>query len=182
MHPPVAEAAMVVRVIAYAVFVMLMAGARADAQDRGGFTALVDVGIGIQNDTAIEETAVGLGGLGFGVGAFLSDNLALMFRLTGTNVNYDLNGVDYGQSSGFMGPAAQFWLSDKLNVEAGAGFGYWRGDNDDDSRGLGLILGAGYSILNRGKHNLQLGVQYLPAFTDPGTVHSFGFTFGYQFQ
>ena len=172
---------MVVRVIALAGFVMLMA-ARADAQDRGGFTAQVDVGIGVQNDTAIEETAVGLAGLGFGVGAFVSENLALMFRLTGTNVTYDLNGVDYGQSSGFIGPAAQFWLSDKLNVEAGAGFGYWRGDNDDDSRGLGLILGAGLSILNRGKHNLQLGVQYLPAFTDPGTVHSIGFTIGYQFQ
>ena len=43
-------------------------------------------------------------------------------------------------------------------------------------------LGAGYSIFNRGKHNVQLGVHYTPAFTDPGTVHNFGFTFGYQFQ
>ena len=160
---------------------MLMAG-RAYAQDRGGFTALVDVGIGVQNDTAIEESAVGLAGLGFGVGAFVTEDLGLMFRLTGTNVTYDLDGTDYGQSSGFIGPALQFWLSDKLNVEGGAGFGYWRGDNDDDSRGLGLILGAGLSILNRGKHNVQLGIQYLPAFTDPGTVHSFGVTLGYQFQ
>jgi hypothetical protein len=44
-----------------------------------------------------------------------------------------------------------------------------------------LILGAGVTIFNRGKHNLQLGVQYSPAFTDPGTVHNMGFTFGYQF-
>ena len=29
---------------------------------------------------------------------------------------------------------------------------------------------------------MQVGVQYAPAFTDPGTVHNFGFTFGYQFQ
>ena len=63
-----------------------------------------------------------------------------------------------------------------------AGFGYWRGDNDENSRGFGLILGAGYSLWNRGKHNLQFGAQYLPAFTDPGTVHNFGFTLGYQFQ
>lgn len=173
---------MVLRVIVYMAFALLMINGRAYAQDRGGFTALVDLGIGIQSDTAIDETAVGLAGIGFGVGAFVTDDLGLLFRLTGTNVSYDLDGIDYGQSSGFFGPAAQFWLSDRLNVEAGAGFGYWRGDNDEQSRGFGLILGTGISIMNRGKHNLQVGVQYMPAFTDPGTVHSIGFTLGYQFQ
>jgi hypothetical protein len=154
----------------------------AAAQDRGGFTALVEMGVGIQNDSAIEDTAVGLAGLGFGVGGFVNPNLAVMFRLTGTNVSYDLAGLDYDQSSGVAGPVVQFWLSDRVNLEGGAGYGYWRGDNDDDSRGLGLILGAGVSILNRGKHNLQVGAHYLPAFTDPGTVHNFLFTLGYQFQ
>jgi hypothetical protein len=47
---------------------------------------------------------------------------------------------------------------------------------------LEVRLGAGFSVFNRGKHNLQVGFQYAPAFTDPGTVHSIGFTFGYQFQ
>ena len=172
---------MIVRILVLSALAVLVAAGRSDAQDRGGFTALVDLGLGVQSDSAIEETAVGLGGLGFGVGAFLNPNLAVMFRLTGTSVTYDL-GEDYGQSSGVGGGAVQYWLSDKLNVEAGAGLGYWRGDNDDSSRGLGLILGAGMSVWNRGKHNLQAGAHYLPAFTDPGTVHNFLFTLGYQFQ
>jgi hypothetical protein len=111
---------MIARVIPYAALMTVLASGQAYAQDRGGFTALVDLGIGIQNDTAIEETAVGLAGLGFGVGGFVTNDLAVMFRLTGTNVTYDLDGIDYGQSSGFFGPAAQFWLSDKFNIEAGA--------------------------------------------------------------
>ena len=171
-----------VKITLCAAFAMLIAGGRASAQDRGGFTALVDAGLGIQNDSSIEETAIGLSGLSFGVGAFVTENLAPMFRLSATIVNYDLSGFDYGQTSGFAGPSVQYWLSDRLNVEGGAGLGFWRGDTDEDSKGLGLLLGAGYSIFNRGKHNVQLGVHYTPAFTDPGTVHSFGFTFGYQFQ
>ena len=170
------------RIIVCAAFAVLIAGGRAFAQDRGGFTALVDVGVGIQSDSSIEETAVGLSGLNFGIGGFLTQDLALIFRLSGTSVDYDLGELEYGQTSGFAGPALQFWLSDRLNVEAGAGVGFWRGDGDEDNQGFGLQLGAGYSIYNRGKHNLQLGVHYSPAFTEPGTVHNFGFTFGYQFQ
>jgi hypothetical protein len=162
--------------------VVAIAAGRAFAQDRGGFTALVDLGVGVQHDAGIDETAVGLAGVNLGVGGFLTRDLALMFRISGTNVDYDFGGVDYSQTSGVVGPAMQFWLSDTFNVEAGAGVGFWRGDTDEANEGLGLILGAGVSVFNRGKHNLQLGIQYAPAFTDPGTVHNFGVTFGYQFQ
>jgi hypothetical protein len=169
------------RRLAVCVIAFAIASERTFAQDRGGFTAIVDLGLGVQHDSAIAETGGGVAGLNFGVGGFLNQNLALMFRLSGTSVVYDLGG-EYGQISGVMGPALQFWLSDKFNVEAGGGIGYWRGDGDEDNQGLGLILGAGITIFNRGKHNLQLGVQYAPAFTEPGTVQNIGFTFGYQFQ
>ena len=76
------------RSLVFLVVIMLLAGDRAFAQDRGGFTALVDLGVGIQNDTSIEETAVGLAGINFGVGGFMTPDLAIMFRLAGTNVNY----------------------------------------------------------------------------------------------
>ena len=166
-----------------AAWFLAIAGGPAFAQDRGGFTALVDIGAGVQRDSAIDETGFGLAGLNLGVGGFVTGDLALLFRIAGTNVNYDLGEFgDYRQTSGFIGPSAQFWLSDRFNVEAGGGFGFWRGENDEDDTGLGLLLGAGVSIFNRGKHNLQVGTYYAPAFTDPGTVHSFGFTFGYQFQ
>lgn len=165
-----------------AAVIVAVTGNNAVAQDRGGFTALVDIGVGVQDDSAIEETAVGLAGLNAGVGGFLNENLALMFRIAGTNVTYNLGDVDYGQASGVAGPSLQYWLSDRLNVEAGGGVGFWSGSTGDDNQGLGLILGAGFSLFNRGKHNLQVGVQYAPAFTEPGTVHNVGFTFGYQFQ
>lgn len=46
--------------------------------------------------------------------------------------------------------------------------------------GLGFILGAGYAILNHGKHNLQLAVEYAPAFTKPEAVQSLGISVGWQ--
>ena len=173
---------MLVRVVWLFASVTLLAGGHAMAQDRGGFTALVDIGAGVQNDTGIQETKAGLAGLSFGVGGFFTKDLAMMFRLTGTNVRYDFGAAgDYRQVSGVAGPSVQYWLSNRFNIEAGAGWGFWSGDTDEDETGLGLILGAGVTVFNRGKHNLQFGVQYSPAFTDPGTVHNIGFTFGYQF-
>ncbi len=37
--------------------------------DRGGFTLLLTMGLGLQNDTGVQESAVGLGGLNLGIGA-----------------------------------------------------------------------------------------------------------------
>jgi hypothetical protein len=173
---------MLSRVVILVVLTTVLTGSRAFAQDRGGFTALLDIGVGVQNDTAIHETGVGFAGLSGSAGGFLTRDLALMFRLSGTSVSYDFGAAgDYGQTSGVFGPAIQYWVSDRVNIEAGAGWGFWRADTDEDETGLGLILGAGVTIFNRGKHNLQFGVQYSPAFTDPGTIHNVGFTFGYQF-
>lgn len=126
---------------------------------------------------------MGLAGLNFGVGGFLTRDLPLMFRLSGTNVAYDFGpSGDYRQVSGVAGPAVQYWLSDRFNLEAGAGVGFWSSPDTDEANGaLGIILGAGVTIFNRGRHNLQFCVQYAPAFTDPGTVHNVGVTFGYQF-
>jgi Outer membrane protein beta-barrel domain len=172
----------ILQLIVLVPLLTLLAGNRAFAQNRGGFTGLVDIGVGVQNDTSIEETAAGFAGLSGGVGAFLTRDFALMFRLTGTSVSYDFGAAgDYGQTSGVVGPTIQYWISDRFNIEAGAGWGFWRGHTDEDETGLGLILGAGVTIFNRGKHNLQFGVQYSPAFTDPGTIHNVGFTLGYQF-
>jgi hypothetical protein len=172
---------MVVRVAMLVVLAIFLAGSHVFAQDRGGFTVLVDIGVGVQHDTTIDETRAGLAGLNVGIGGFLTRDFALMFRIATTTVSYDLGASGYySQLSGFSGPSLQYWLSDRFNLEAGAGVGFWSVDNVDET-GLGLLFGVGVTIFNRGKHNLQFGVQYVPAFTDPGTVHSIGFTFGYQF-
>jgi hypothetical protein len=153
------------------------------ATGRRGFTILANIGLGFQKDQGLEDSALGLAGINLGVGGFLNPNLGVMFRFSGTNVTYDFGGFgEVDQVSGVAGPAVQYWVSDKVAVEAGAGLGYWRTPDGDTERGLGLIFGVSTVIFRNRGHNLLAGVEYAPAFTDPGTVHNFGFTFGYQFH
>ena len=171
------------RIVVFVGLALFAIAAAAEAQDRGGFTALVDVGVGVQHDRTIKKTEVGLAGLNLGVGGFLTRDLAVMFRIVGVNASYDLGAAGYyRQVSGVGGASLQYWVSNRFNIEAGAGWGFWSVQTDEEAVGLGLIVGAAVSIFNRGKHNLQFGVLYAPAFTDPAPVHNVGFTFGYQFQ
>jgi len=144
---------------------------------RGGFTILVNMGIGVQNDTYVEESAVGLAGANVGIGGFVTPKLAVLGRFSGTNVNYDR----FGQVSGVVGATLQYWATDRFIVEGGAGIGYWTAEGDSET-GFGLIVGASGVVFHRGKHNLLVGVEYAPAFTDSGQVHNIGITFGYQFH
>ena len=172
------------RRVALAVSVALALGAAAarlgaqeaaSGPDRGSFTLIVDLGVGLQHDGYIGQTERGWAGLNLGAGGFLTDDVALLFRLTGTTANHGA----IQQSSGVMGPTVQYWLDDRFFVGGGfgVGFGCVRCRTDG---GVGFILGGGYTLLNRGKHNLQIGMEYAPAFTAPEAVHSLGFTVGWQ--
>lgn len=143
--------------------------------ERGGFTLLLNLGVGLQHDAWIGTTETGLGGLNLGIGGFVSDNLALLFRASGTTADY--GGIS--QTSGVGAVSAQYWATDKLSLEGGVGFGFWTVEGSNDT-GAGIVLAAGYSVFNRGKHNLSIGVEYAPAFTDPDTVHNIGIVFGWQ--
>ena len=176
-------------IIALSLFAIVMTGGRALAQNapqRGGFTILLDLGAGVQRDGSSQESTVGLAGLNLGVGGFLTKDLALMFRLSGTSAQHDhvspsgLPTLRLSRVSGVGGTTLQYWVSDRFNVEGGGGWGHWtiKGGN---ALAFGLIVGSGVTIFNRGKHNLQFGVHYAPAFTNPRTVHNIGFTVGYQF-
>ncbi len=151
--------------------------------DRGGFTLLVSLGAGVQNDTAIEESGFGLGGLNLGIGGFLKNDVALMFRVSGTNVKLTFSEAGFEESfdqvSGVGAVSVQYWVNDRFNIEAGPGLGFWSTDGGDDT-GFGLFAGAGLTVLNKGRHNLQLGIEYAPAFTEGGAVHNAGLTLGYQ--
>lgn len=193
------------RVGAACLIALVVAEGRAQAQaqapsqsQRGGFTVRVNFGVGIANlalvrdddpfverdDFSAPDVAVGCACESWAVGGFLTTDLALMFRIVGTTVFHDISYRDTtwrdDQFGGMGGLAAQYWISDRFNVEAGLGVGLvetpW-----ETYKGLGLILGTGMTIFNRGKHNLQIGIEYAPTFTDPRTVHNLGFTFGYQF-
>ena len=148
---------------------------------RGGFTILTTIGAGFQRDAGLEKSASGLAGLNLGIGGFLNDRTAVMFRISGTNVKYDFD--EFGevrQVSGVAGGSLQYWLHQRFAVEGGAGVGFW-GAADEDEQGFGVILGASGVLFMHGKHNITAGIEYAPAFTDSGTVHNFGFVVGYQF-
>lgn len=153
----------------------------ASAQPNGrGFTALVNGGVGIQHDAGFGATATGLAGPNGGAGWFLTPRLAALFRVSGTTAKYsDLD--DLKQVSGVVGGTAQYWLTDRIAVEGGAGVGYWSigGVSDQD---LGLVLGASAVIFRRGSHHVLAGGEYAPVFTEGGTVHNAGITVGYQFR
>lgn len=143
--------------------------------DRGGFTLLLNLGVGFQHDAWFGETKTGLGGLNLGIGGFLTDDLALLFRASGTVADYD--GVT--QTSGVGAASLQYWATDQLSLEGGVGMGFWDAEGTND-RGAGIVLAVGYAFANRGKHNFSIGVEYAPAFTDPEMVHNVGIVFGWQ--
>lgn len=164
------------------LFVLLLPSiSQAQSQpERSGFTLLLNIGVGAQSDPALSESAVaGLAGLNLGIGGFLDERAALWFRVSGTVASHDVGIGSVTQSSGFAGPALQYWTSDRLALEAGLGLGFWDVEGTNDS-GLGALLGATYVFWTNGGHSLSVGAEYAPAFTDPDTVHNFGVVFGWQ--
>jgi hypothetical protein len=153
----------------------------AGLRTREGFTVLVNFGVGVQRIAGLDPS-VGLAGVNVGVGGFLTNDLALLFRFSGTNVSRDLGPFDtLTLVSGVLGPTVQYWVSDRINIQGGVGPAFW---DEAFSRetGFGVIVGMGAVVLSKGKHSLQVGVEYAPAFTDSATVHNLGVTFGYQFH
>ena len=171
--------------VSFAPEVTTKAAAVVAAPAHHGFTFIVDGGFGLQHDTGFEATAMGWSGLNVGAGWFVTDRMAVMFRLTGTVANFD----DFGthQASGVIGGVIQFWANDMVAIEAGAGMGRWRdnqdtsdsGDDDKDS-GFGLILGVMFPIWQNNAHHIMVGAHYAPVFTDGITVHNIGVNVGYQ--
>ena len=141
------------------------------------FTALANLGVGFQNDGFYEETATGLAGLNFGAGVFLTPDLAVLGRFSGTSVTFD---NDVRQRSGVWGGTVQYWLNNWASIEAGAGYGYWRDEFDADDSGFGLIVGFGATVFQRGPHHVRAGFEYAPVFTE-FKVHNMGLTIGYQY-
>jgi hypothetical protein len=164
------------------------AAALRQAVGRGGFTVLVNLGLGFQRIQIAgeSESTTGLAGANFGIGGFVNPNVAVLGRFSGTNVTYD--DLDVGVIAGVVGATAQFWVHTRFAVEAGGGLGFFRDNADEQDNGFGLILGATAVLARGGKHNLTAGVEYAPAFFsdelfgESFTIHNFGFTIGYQFS
>jgi hypothetical protein len=141
------------------------------------FTVFVNLGPGIQHDSDYQQTEVGLSGLNFGAGWFVTDRLAVLVRFSGTTVTYFSS---VSQASGVWGGTIQYWMNDWASVEAGAGFGRWWDEFSDSETGVGLIIGFQASAFHKGNHHFRVGFEYAPVFTDI-MVQNVGFTVGYQY-
>ena len=87
---------------------------------------MVDMGLGIQSDTGIEESAVGLAGLNLGLGGWVTDKVAILGRFTGTTAVYSVGRFgEAWQVSGVVAPTLQVWPSARGYLEAGVGLGFW---------------------------------------------------------
>jgi hypothetical protein len=169
--------------------VLLVSPLIARAQNRGNFTAIVVAGYGVQIDAIDGESGEGVSGLAFGIGGFVSPDLALMLRFAGTTVEYELMSDDFGlphlvkpmMVSGMFGVDGQYWLNDRWNMELGVGRGFvGEADSDDDEAGLGLLGAVGYALFLKGKFSAQLGVEYTPVFLGERMVHNVGVNLGLQ--
>ena len=171
---------------------------RAHAQDRGGFTLLATIGLGIQSGSDVtndwdalngiseSKTRTGLSGLNLGAGAFISHSTALMARLSHskTHANY-ADTFGHGQTRDIpvwmVTLGLQHWLGDRWNVELGAGFGLLAVENND-LIGLGFVGAVGYSFLLRGSHSFQIGIENALYLDDFQTINSLGLCLGFQFM
>ena len=158
----------------------------AAAQDRSGFTMLLNLGLGRQEtkpDKGDGDSALGLAGLNLGLGGFVTEEIAVMFRFSGTNVQYDQGGIEVTGLSGVGGPAVQYWVNNNVNLELGGGVGIFNteaGGLSNDERGYGFIVGANFPIWWNEGHALQVGVELAPVFIDDAKVYNAGVTFGWQ--
>jgi hypothetical protein len=150
-----------------------------EGPDRSGFTLMLNIGAGLQDDGAAAESSTGLAGLNLGIGGFVNERTAVWFRVSGTVASYDIGIGEISQTSGFGGPAVQYWVNERFALEGGLGLGFWDVEGENDS-GLGALLGVAYTFWSNGGHSLNLGLEYAPAFTDPETVHNYGLVFGWQ--
>lgn len=149
---------------------------------REGFTLLLTLGLGYQTDPEAERDAIGLNGLNLGLGGFITEKVALFFRVSGTNVPIKQGRIEDTMISAVGVFDVQYWANNRFNFEGGIGYGVLDRANPEVEFGVGILLSAGYALSQKlGKHNFQIGVEYAPVFLEVRVVHNLGLNFGYQF-
>jgi hypothetical protein len=168
--------------------------AAAAEPDRSGFTG--DLGLGFalvsvpvhktihvfsggiptyQGTTTHRELKVGYSPLSLSVGAFLTPDVAMLFRLSGTA--YLVAGDQYDHS--FYGPIVEFWPHDRVFLSGGFGLALLGPDpllsSSDAETELGFApdLRAGVALINDDNHDLTLSAEFIPGFYDVGNVQGY---------
>jgi hypothetical protein len=98
---------------------------------RQGFTIELGLGVsymGVDSMKNVESGKVGLAPLSLGLGAFVSRDVAISFRMTGTSLFQDRGGKMEQVVLGFYGGAIQYYVSERAFVGGGLGLGLVAGN------------------------------------------------------
>lgn len=137
---------------------------------REGFTAELGIGFGVQTLEPDFELEPGLAPLSLSLGVFLTQDVALLGRISGT-VLFD----EESTLLAFYGGQLQFWLDDRWIVAVGAGaaaYGETQKTDNDVSWGVGFTVRAGYSLWAGQRNAVRLAVEALPAVIDDRFHHA----------
>lgn len=169
---------------------LLASAAQAQDQVREGFTIVLDIGVArhtIDPEEGDSLNTFGLAGLNLGLGGFLNQDLAVMFRLIGASVTHDLDGVDVETISGVGGPAVQYWVSPHLNFELGVGIGIARAEASNgfvtvksEEDGWGFLAAINVPVWWNEGNTLHFGLQAAPVFLEDSIFYHGALVFGWQ--
>lgn len=158
---------------------------------RSGFTLELGLGAGltmVSPEMGESENKMGLSGLTLGLGAFVTDRVAVLARATGTSFQQDVLGEGHTFINSVLLVGGQYWVNDQLTVTAGAGLGIlgpspFESDLDavEDQKGFAVSAGAGYSFLLSGQHALRAALEVIPGFYDGATVVGTGLRLEWQY-
>ena len=169
---------------------------------RDGFTLLLTMGVGWQQNGFLDQTESGRSGVNIGIGKFSEENFAVMFRISGSTVTFTKSsGASLESITGFVGLSGQGWIHDRFTLEGGVGYGRvdtgsqkttlvpltingqpadpLRVRSDDIRGGVALLVAGAWSFFQSGNSSLQVGFEYTPIFAS-GTHHNISVNVGWQ--
>jgi hypothetical protein len=161
-------------------------------RSRRGHGITIEVGLGggqLKSTAAGDVTEEGSGSvIALGVGGWLSEDLALGFRLSGLAYEADSYGAAIRPvtvSQTYYGVALQYWFTDRFWVGGGLGGGLFTVETDlgalRQERGVAGLLRVGFSPLVWGQHSLNLGLEVSPLTIEDDTTSTAAFVIGYQY-
>jgi hypothetical protein len=171
----------------------------ANRQKRSGFT--MEIGLGASFMTSdvkrVEDEKFGLAPLSVGLGAWLSRDVALTFRMTGTSLFQDRAGKTEQVVLGFYGAGVQYYLSDHVFLGGGLGLGLIAGlpvgggltiergaDRFVPRAGLAAHFRSGFAFYSDKKNQVSFTTEVVPLWLgDSGiAADAVGFSIGLGWQ
>jgi len=133
------------------------------------------------------ENIYGLG-ITFGVGGYLSKQLALMANIT---LNRELESIQEETGANtFVGPKLQYWITDNLNCALGLGYDvYLYADRNGltnmqnyQENLFGVFFQTGCSIINRDKFKIGMQFSDVLAVSQNNTLNSMSISIFIQYK